>query len=107
MRQEAMSGTSASCEAWSLPSARSPSACLGESVSFIEKDLHGSRQYGHRLASEFRVLQADFWGTRDFVIRLQRSRSVYVALDFGSCCCTEAHFACSCETSDSILSANR
>ncbi len=32
--------------------------------------------------------------------------SLHVAFGFGSCCCTDAHFACSCETRDSILSAN-
>src|ERR1035441_3203426 len=30
-----------------------------------------------------------------------------VGLVLYSCCCTEAHFACSWETSDSILSASR
>ena len=28
------------------------------------------------------------------------------ALGVGCCCCTDAHLACSCETSDSILSAS-
>ena len=33
-------------------------------------------------------------------------RFAHVVLGLGSCCCTDAHFACSCETRDSILSAS-
>jgi hypothetical protein len=42
-----------------------------------------------------------------FLMPLQRSSSLHVVLDLGSSCCTDAHFACSCETRDSILSANK
>jgi hypothetical protein len=44
---------------------------------------------------------------RYFLIPVQRSSSFHVGLDLDSCCWTDAHFACSCETRDSILSANK
>src|ERR1700728_2443106 len=34
------------------------------------------------------------------------SSTGHPALGVGCCCCTDAHLACSCETSDSILSAS-
>jgi hypothetical protein len=44
---------------------------------------------------------------RNFLMRRQRYSPLYFAWGLGSCCCTDAHFACSCETRDSILSANK